>query len=326
MELPEENKKDLRAAHCANRCMNYINNHAPEANFSDISILKAVRNERKTIFDAINAHDKDAVAWSLKTGTDITTYINNGYGDHPILVYAIIKKAPLEIISLLLNADADIEAKNSLGVNALIMATCVNNLAVVKMLVEKGAKINTATWRGYTPLYFAISSIREHRFANVPLIEFLLTEGADPDIKNNDGHSIQDYVSQFLRETSAGHPYRDSFGKMSDREIERHRHSIKKMFKPENIEHLKHLKQEKKRKLAENVKAICSDRCRDFIAAHATDENLNNLAILKSIRPEHAHTNRNTIEYIFPLVKNNPKIANTLNSIKIAQDFRLIKK
>jgi hypothetical protein len=70
-----------------------------------------------------------------------------------------------------------------------------------------------------------------------------------------------------------------------------------------------------------------AEKLLNFMSINKTNSSVSNPNILACIRKKtECDRLRNTIEYIFPLVKNNAKTANILNSIKIAQDFGLIKK
>ena len=60
-----------------------------------------------------------------------------------------------ELVSALLDAGDDINAKTSNGMTPLHMAVLENNIAVVKLLVEKGAKLNVEMDGGITPLKLA---------------------------------------------------------------------------------------------------------------------------------------------------------------------------
>jgi ankyrin repeat protein len=88
-----------------------------------------------------------------------------------------------ESVAVLLAAGADV---NPAGTNPLIWAAGVNNLKVVKLLLEHGAKIDAKDAGGKTPLMRAVEN------HCTEAVELLLKSGADPKIQTADGHTALD--------------------------------------------------------------------------------------------------------------------------------------
>ncbi len=84
-------------------------------------------------------------------------------------------------VKTLLAKGADINAKDSNGATALIVASLYGNLEVVRELLSKGADINAKDHDGMTALMLA--SITGH----VDVVQVLLAKGADVETKENDG-------------------------------------------------------------------------------------------------------------------------------------------
>ena len=142
------------------------------------------------------------------------------YGDTVLHAFAMMnldaeKISISDIISLLINNGADIDARNKEGVTPLEIAVQKENIEIVKLLTEKGANIHTQDTHGNSPLSMAFASTNEMLEAvvnssnvtsqdsdgNTPLHIALLTDAPlskvqyiisltdDVNIRNRDGYS-----------------------------------------------------------------------------------------------------------------------------------------
>ena len=120
----------------------------------------------------------DAVAALIKAGANCM--LVNDQGDSP-LHCAVINQAPgTDIISLLLAANADIDARNADKRTPLHRAARVNAMAV-KALVDARANVNASDIRGERPLHIATL------IGNETCVRVLVDAGADVNAKNDDG-------------------------------------------------------------------------------------------------------------------------------------------
>jgi ankyrin repeat protein len=104
--------------------------------------------------------------------------------DVPILHFAVRNDyGRTESIDILLKIGADIEARDSLGNTALILAASSQNIAVVDLLLKSGADIDAKASNGRTALMGAAMN-KESDIA-----DFLLTKGPDKDAEDNEGQS-----------------------------------------------------------------------------------------------------------------------------------------
>jgi ankyrin repeat protein len=90
----------------------------------------------------------------------------------------------LNIVKLLLDRGAAVDATDLNGNTALMMASSTGNLQCVKLLLHKGANPNAQTtqkWGGMTPLMFAA-----HR-GNAQVVLELINRGANVNLGDNDG-------------------------------------------------------------------------------------------------------------------------------------------
>lgn len=66
-----------------------------------------------------------------------------------------VAKANLEIVKMLLNADAEVDVQDSLGITALMSAVVNNNIEIVRMLLKMDAEVDLETNVGVTALMIA---------------------------------------------------------------------------------------------------------------------------------------------------------------------------
>jgi hypothetical protein len=79
---------------------------------------------------------------------------------------------------LLLNHGADVNCVSNDGMSLLYFATRQSNIAVVKVLLERGANVNHV-FNGFTSL------LKASDCGNLPIVEILLEFGADVDMEFN---------------------------------------------------------------------------------------------------------------------------------------------
>jgi ankyrin repeat protein len=86
-----------------------------------------------------------------------------------------------EIMRLLIEAGADVNTQDKNGYTALMMATSNGWHGAVKLLIEEGAKINTKSNYGHTALMVALYK------GDLPPAKLLIEAGAVVHLQNNDG-------------------------------------------------------------------------------------------------------------------------------------------
>ena len=77
-----------------------------------------------------------------------------------------------------------------MGYTPLINASYYGHFEVVKILLEKGADIEARNNYGDTPLICA------SRYGTLKVVKYLLENGADMEAKNNSGNTFFSYVSK----------------------------------------------------------------------------------------------------------------------------------
>ncbi|MBI3371201.1 MAG: ankyrin repeat domain-containing protein [Betaproteobacteria bacterium] len=145
----------------------------------------------------------------LDRGLDVNTSDANG----DTLLMLATRKHERELAGMLVSRKADLARRNRYGDNALMMASLIGDLLLVKAFIEAGAAVNQAGWsalhyaafggsapvvtyligkgaeknsvapNGYTPLMLAA------RDGQVEAAKALLFEDADADFRNSAGET-----------------------------------------------------------------------------------------------------------------------------------------
>ncbi|MCR5221022.1 MAG: ankyrin repeat domain-containing protein [bacterium] len=125
-----------------------------------------------------------AIEKSLKAGANPNAKADpDGRGEMSALMRAA-KHNNIPGIRALLKAGADVNAHNSEGETALMLAlawTADTNLPVIQALLAAGADVNAHTQDGWTALMAASMDGREN------VVQALLSAGADPKAQRSDG-------------------------------------------------------------------------------------------------------------------------------------------
>ena len=108
------------------------------------------------------------------------------YANHtPVLLMVTLKGAP-EIVRMLLEHDADVNAKGRDGATPLMMAAVRGDAGMVKLMLDKGADVNAKGPQNATPLMFAAGG------GSLDSAEILLKHGADRTLKDSAGKTALD--------------------------------------------------------------------------------------------------------------------------------------
>jgi ankyrin repeat protein len=142
------------------------------------------------------------------TGRQLARYHGGGsaaFGAGTTPLMQAVRYKHLDLATLLVERGADVRLKQPDGTTALMIAAGVKYaitqegdpdnmgspdaaLAIVKLLVERGAVVNEANQRGETPLYGAAF------YGNDQIIQYLADQGAKFDVKTATGRTVFDGV------------------------------------------------------------------------------------------------------------------------------------
>ena len=118
----------------------------------------------------------DAINVLLRAGADPNITDANG---NTVLHHTVHSDSSTEILEVLINHGADVNAKNDKNATALIKACNKGNVDVMNVLLRAGADLNIADANGNTVLYHAAEGDN-----STEILEILITHGADVNAKN----------------------------------------------------------------------------------------------------------------------------------------------
>jgi ankyrin repeat protein len=157
-------KKELKAA---TEPVAEASQQKPTAKTPDISFIEAVK-----------AGNIEAVKQHLAAGVDVNAKYYFA-GERPL--HVAVKYGHKKIVSLFINNDADVNAKNPYGKTSLHYATDQCDKDIAELLIAEGADVNAKSPNGWIPLHRAAIC------GDKDIVELLIAKGADVNAKTNLG-------------------------------------------------------------------------------------------------------------------------------------------
>ena len=103
-------------------------------------------------------------------------------------LHIVVARSDVLWVRFLLQRGADPNIRNKKGITPLQLATAMGFTDGVEALIKGGTSVNVSDQTGETPLISAVHA------RNVAMVRLLLEKGADPDHNDNSGRSARDYV------------------------------------------------------------------------------------------------------------------------------------
>jgi ankyrin repeat protein len=155
----------------------------PEVHNKIIEIFKDKIKDSKAILSSISTCDFDYTQKLLKNGA------NANFQDSELSLFDIIFMTEMQadmrikFLTILIDHGAEINSKLTYqGSSLLHMYMLMMDIDFIKYLINKGAEVNNADILGNTPLHYILS---KNDFINEGILELLLENRANPNIKNN---------------------------------------------------------------------------------------------------------------------------------------------
>ena len=159
---------------------------------------KSTNRQKTPLHVALKSDNEEYARFLIENGADLNAV--DSLGETPLQItikkgqshQQIATEGQENICQLLISLGANIELKDSDGNTSLLNAVKnienhFEHLDIVKMLIDKGASVNTANKENNVPLHYAKSKY---------VAELLLKNGAKTDIKNNQGQTPSDVAFQ----------------------------------------------------------------------------------------------------------------------------------
>ena len=171
--------------------------------------FNAIRNDEVKVISSlfergfdpntVNLNGEPAILNSLKLGSfksfeliakqpKTNLNVRNTHGESALMLVCL--KGDLELAKMLIKRDADI---NHPGWTSLHYAATGGHTAIIQLLLEESAYIDTESPNGTTPLMMAA------RYGNAKAVQLLINEGADLQLKNQLGLTALDFAIQGQR-------------------------------------------------------------------------------------------------------------------------------
>jgi ankyrin repeat protein len=114
------------------------------------------------------------------------------------LQYAVGNSTSLEIVKLLIENGADMEARDGTGRTVLMIAAAKDYFDKAQLLVQRGANVNATTTRRLTPLHFAAGGGKSPE-----IVRLLLDAGVDIEARDDTGRTALFVAASCSREHTA---------------------------------------------------------------------------------------------------------------------------
>lgn len=127
-------------------------------------------------------------SWMSENGFPADEINGRGkYDDTPLILAA--RHGELDIVKELIAEDADVNARNMDGTNALWAACVADSFAIADLLLANGVELDNQNENGATVLMYSASSDR------LNWVEYFLRVGADSALNSLDGFTALELAS-----------------------------------------------------------------------------------------------------------------------------------
>ena len=153
-----------------------------------LAILAGCNNQdrlQEEFFRAIRTADMSLLHAVIEKGVDADATKDGWTALHMVLDVGHTPNVPAqvraEIVSMLVEHGASVDARNTLGITPLFLASVYDYRQACELLIEAGADVNAVDNHGAFPLIMATEA------CNPEIVKLLLKAGADPDARDKAG-------------------------------------------------------------------------------------------------------------------------------------------
>ncbi|XP_043472687.1 putative ankyrin repeat protein RF_0381 [Leptopilina heterotoma] len=125
--------------------------------------------------------NKERIKFLIEMGADIEVSEESYNGNELTPLQRACEAGRMDIVELLVSYGADVQSRNNDGMTMIHHAVIGMNLDVVEFLLQRGLDINALDHFNRTPLYYLV---KLHSNDVIPMIEFLVDNGADVNVYN----------------------------------------------------------------------------------------------------------------------------------------------
>ena len=144
-----------------------------------VDVNQVIDNGETSLLFACQKGNLSIISYLLDRGANVHNSVRNGW----TILHQAVEQGNISVCRLLLERGADVNRVDGYGISPLFVAIArYPNPELVELLLSYQASINCQTNSGITPLMKAVMN------RNTFMVELLLKNGADPTLKNRDGH------------------------------------------------------------------------------------------------------------------------------------------
>lgn len=150
-------------------------------------------SNKNALMQALYNDDMEAVRAELSNGADINQPYNaNGWTP---FMWACKEFYEADLIKLFLEARGNVSSRNKDGETPfMIAAKHRSSPAILKLLQDFGSDINAQDNEGFTPFMNIVR--HPQALMRLSILDFMIDNGANPNISNKSGKSVWDYAAE----------------------------------------------------------------------------------------------------------------------------------
>lgn len=142
---------------------------------------------------ALYSDNMEAVRTELANGADVNQPYNAS-GWTPFM-WACKEFYETNMIKLFLEADGDVSSRNKDGETPFMIAAKRRSLPdTLALLLDAGSDINAQDNEGFTPFMNIVR--HPQALMRLSILDFMIDNGANPNISNKSGKSVWDYAAE----------------------------------------------------------------------------------------------------------------------------------